>query len=116
MNTNKIIYWISTGLLTIIMLFSASMYFFNHDTAAQIFDNLGYPTYLVYPLAVLKLLGLVAVWTRKSDLLKNWAYAGFILDTALALTAHLVIGDGGWLFSAIALPAAVVSALFERKL
>ena len=115
MNIDKIIYWISTGILTIIMLFSASMYFFNHDAMAGIFENLGYPTYLVYPLAVLKILGLVAVWTRKSKRLKEWAYAGFIIDTALALIGHLVIEDGGWLFAAIALPAAIVSAIFEQR-
>jgi len=115
MNTNKIIYWISTGLLTIIMLFSASMYFFNHDVMAGIFESLGYPTYLVYPLAILKILGLVAVWTRKSNRLKEWAYAGFVIDTSLALAAHLVVGDGGWLFAAIALPAAIVSAIFEQR-
>ena len=50
------------------------MYFFNNETAVAMFKSLGYPTYIVYPLGVLKLLGLVAIWTRKSDTLKEWAF------------------------------------------
>ncbi len=60
MKTTKIIYYISTGLLTLLMLFSAGMYFFNHAEVAGMFTNFGYPTYIIYPYAIAKLLGLVA--------------------------------------------------------
>ena len=103
MNITKVTYYTSTGILTAIMLLSAGMYIFNNAAIQGAFTSLGYPTYLVYPLAIAKLLGLVAIWTKKSTWLKEWAYAGFFFDTALALTAHLVVGDGGFLLSGTAL-------------
>ena len=97
------------------MLFSASMYFFNHEMIQGAFSSLGYPTYLIYPLATAKILGLVAIWTRMSTTLKEWAYAGFFFDTCLALAAHLSVGDGGYLFSGIGILLVLVSYIFEKK-
>ena len=51
------------------------------------FTQLGYPAYLIYPFATAKLLGLVAIWTKKSETLKEWAYAGFTFDFLLAISA-----------------------------
>ena len=90
----KIIFWASTGLLTAMTLMSAGMYFFNHEMVSQVFEKLGYPTYIIYPLAIAKLLGLVAIISRKSKILKEWAYAGFFFDFVLAFFAHVMINDG----------------------
>jgi hypothetical protein len=116
MNKTKLLYYISTGILTAIMLLSAGMYLFNNEMIQGAFSSLGYPTYLIYPLAIAKLLGLVAIWTRKSTWLKEWAYAGFFFDTALALTAHLVADDGGFLLSGVALVMVLVSYFSEQRL
>jgi hypothetical protein len=89
----KIAYWISTGLLTVLMLFSAGMYLFNYEEVKVVFTHLGYPDYIVYPLAIAKLLGLVAIWTNKSKWLKEWAYAGFFFDLVLALFAHHMVNE-----------------------
>ena len=91
---NKIIYYIATGLVSALMLLSAFMYFFNHDQATEVFAGLGFPSWIIYPLGIAKILGLVAIWTRKSEVLKEWAYAGFVFDFCLAAAAHLSIGDG----------------------
>jgi len=90
----KLIYLISTSLITLLMLMSASMYFLKQDIVAETFTNLGYPTYLIYPLAVAKLLGLIAIWTRKNNTLREWAYAGFFFDFVLAAMAHFHVSDG----------------------
>jgi hypothetical protein len=116
MNKTKLLYYISTGILTAIMLLSAGMYLFNNEMIQGAFTSLGYPTYLIYPLAIAKLLGLVAIWMRKSNSLKEWAYAGFFFDTALALTAHLVVDDGGFILSGIALVMVLVSYFSEQRL
>ena len=55
MKTTKIIYWIATALLCLLMLASAGMYIFNHAEVAKIFISLGYPTYIIYPLAIAKI-------------------------------------------------------------
>lgn len=94
MKTQKIIYWIATGLLTLLVLFSAGMYFFNHVEVAKVFEGLGYPTYIIYPLAVLKLLGLLVILGNFGGKLKEWAYAGFFFNFVLAFFAHIMVGDG----------------------
>jgi hypothetical protein len=94
MKRDRIIYYVATALLSALMLMSSGMYFFNHEMVAETFTNLGYPTYVIYPLAIAKILGLVAIWTRMSNMLKEWAYAGFFFDFVLALSAHLVVADG----------------------
>jgi hypothetical protein len=58
---NKIIFWILTGLISLVMLFSASMYLMNTAEVKLLFAGFGYPTYIVYPLAVAKILGVVAI-------------------------------------------------------
>lgn len=115
MKQNKIIYWIATGIMCLIFTFSAGMYFFNHDVMAGFFTNLGFPTWLVYPLATAKLLGVTAILTKKSAMLKEWAYAGFFFDASLAFTSHNIAQDGGWPLSAIALVALVVSRIYDPK-
>lgn len=78
MKTNKVIYWISTGLLSLLMLMSGGMYIFNNEMAREAITNLGYPAYVIYPLAIAKILGVVAILTRKSKVLLEWAYAGLL--------------------------------------
>ena len=94
MKTRKWIFRISTSLLSLLMLLSAGMYFFNYEEISGIFEELHYPTYLIYPLAIAKLLGIVTLWTFPRKALQEWAYAGFFFDFVLALTAHLVVQDG----------------------
>jgi len=79
------------------------------------FEALSFPTWLVYPLAIAKILGVIAILSKQSKFLKELAYAGFFYDAVLALTAHLMNNDGGHLFSVIALVATVVSWYFDRK-
>ena len=75
------------------MAFSAGMYFTKTEMVRGFFESLSYPTYLVYPLAVAKILGIIAILSRKSKMLKEWAYAGFFFDLILATTAHVSIGE-----------------------
>jgi hypothetical protein len=84
----KIVYWISTGLLTVMMLMSASMYIMNNAEMQEAFTFLGFPAYIVYPLAIAKILGLTAIWIGKFKSLKEWAYAGFFFNFVLAFFAH----------------------------
>jgi hypothetical protein len=57
MKRDKITFYIATGLLSVLILFSVSMYFFKHEDIVGAFTSFGYPTYLIYPYAVLKLIG-----------------------------------------------------------
>jgi hypothetical protein len=97
------------------MLMGAGMYFFNYTEVAATFNKLGYPVYIDYPLAVLKILGVIVIWTRKSIVLKDLAYAGFFYDFVLALSAHLVIQDGEFIGAAVALILVVTSYIAQLK-
>lgn len=94
MNAKKITYFVSTGLFSVLMLMSAGMYIFNNAQVQAAFTSLGFPTYIIYPLALAKILGIVAIWVKKPRTLKEWAYAGFFFNTLLAASAHLMVSDG----------------------
>ena len=115
MQSKKILYWVSTIFLTLIMLFSTYNYFFNHEMVVGFFEHFGYPTYLVYPLAVAKLLGLIAIWGNFSTFLKNLAYAGFFFNTLLAFFAHLMTDGSGYLFSLLACISVIVSYFTAKE-
>ena len=114
MKAQKIIYYVATAVLTIIMIFSVQMYIRNPEAIATYFESVNYPRYLVYPLATAKILGLIAIWGNFSKWLKEWAYAGFFFDITLAFTAHMVAKDGGELFSIIAFIALMISYILGK--
>lgn len=103
MSINKIIYWVTTVLLCGIMLFSATMYFTKTEMVKGFFESFNYPTYIVIPLAVLKVLGVVMLLWRGNKWLTEWAYAGFFFDLVLAIAAHYYADDGIFGLSFIAL-------------
>lgn len=118
MKSLRIIYWIVIGLLFLMMLFAAFNYIFKYELIVEVFRRLGYPVYIIYPLAAAKILGVLAIFTKKSKRLKEWAYAGFFFNFVLALSAHINAGDP----SLQALPAAVClilltgSYLLDRRI
>ena len=110
----RIGYYVALGLFTALMLFSVFNYLFQNETMQEGFTALGFPTFLIYPLAIAKLLGLVAIWTKRSIVLKEWAYAGFTFNIILAASAHLNAGDGQAAGAFIAL-ALILTAYFLEK-
>ena len=115
MQLDKSIFWISTSLLSLLMIFSASMYFLKTQMISSIFISMGYNERIVIPLAILKIAGVVAIVSNYSRTLKLWAYFGFLMDFSLALEGHLSIKDGGHTMSIIALILWIVSYTYDRK-
>ena len=56
------------------------------------FESFNYPKYLVIPLAITKVLGVIMILWRKIKWLTEWAYAGFFFDLVLATLAHYYAG------------------------
>jgi len=94
MNFGKIAYWITTVLMCALFAFSAQMYFFNTEMVKGFFSSMGFATWIVIPLAIAKVLGILAVLTDVFKLLREWAYAGFFFDVILASAAHIMAGHG----------------------
>lgn len=113
--TLKIIYWVATVALCGVFAFSATMYFTKYEMVKGFFDALGYPSYIVYPLAILKVLAIIAILTKYSKTLKEWAYAGLFFDLVLATAAHLDAGHGLGM-SAMAFVPWAISYFLDRRL
>jgi hypothetical protein len=94
MKRDKIIYWIFMVLFALSMLAGAILYFVDYSHAVEEFEGLGFPAFIIYPLAIAKILGVVGVLQNKSEILKEWAYAGFFFNLLLAFSAHWVAKDG----------------------
>lgn len=116
MKTNKIIFYVATGLFTLLMCFSVSMYLFNNEEITKVFETLGYPSYIIYPLAVAKVLGLIALWFFQKKTIVEWAYAGFFFNAVLAFFAHYMIGDGEQMGAVIAFVLVLISYIFSKKI
>jgi DoxX-like family len=93
MKKNNSIYWISTGLLSALMLFSAYNYIASPQMAAA-FAHLGFADYFRYELAIAKVLGaLVLLIPQIPVRVKEWAYAGFGITFISATIGHISSGD-----------------------
>lgn len=100
--------------MCLIFLFSAFMYLTKYEMVEGYYNVLGFPTWIIYPLAVVKILGVIAVLAKKSQLLKEWAYAGFFFDATLATAAHYHVGHGlGLSLGAVLL--IIISRIFEHR-
>lgn len=83
-------YWISTILLTLLYLASATLYVAKKDWVRQTLAELNYPaSYLVPLMVVVKVLGPLAILSRVSVPLSDLAYAGIFFHLLLSGSAHL---------------------------
>jgi hypothetical protein len=91
--TNKIIYWVSTGLLAVGMLGSAMAQLFHAKEMVDLVVPLGYPLYFLNIIGTWKILAVIAILIPGFILLKEWAYAGLFFVMTGALISHLASGD-----------------------
>jgi uncharacterized membrane protein YphA (DoxX/SURF4 family) len=93
MKTTRILYWIFTILLILLMLFSAVSSFMPNPQGVAVMQHLGYPYSVLTLLSVAKILGVIAILVPGFPRLKEWAYAGFTFDLVGAIYAGLAAGD-----------------------
>lgn len=107
MKVKKIVHWTATGLLSLMMVFSAYAYVTKPEIRAG-FAHLGFPDYFRIQLAVAKLLGVVLLLTPVPGRVKEWAYAGFGINFISAFIAHVASGDPA---SAAMMPLVILALL-----
>ena len=92
-------FWIATALFCLQIGFTAFAQLRLPQVAAA-FAHLGFPDYFRVELSWAKFLGIALLLAPTPARLKEWAYAGFAINLASALIAHLSVGDGpeawGW--------------------
>jgi len=111
----KITYTTVKVLFSLMILFGTALYFFNYDLVASRISNLGYPTYIIYPLGILKILGVITIWMKNLTLLKEWAYAGFVFVLTLGVAAHVSINDNEFMPALLSLILGSISYYLHRK-
>ena len=92
MKTNKIIYWVTTSVVSAMMALSAYAYITN-PSVAEGFKHFGFPPYFRIELAIAKLIGAMVLLAPVPGRLKEWAYAGFGITFISAFIAHTASGD-----------------------
>lgn len=118
MNTQKIFFWASTGLLSLMMLSSAFNYFTNPQMQAA-FEHLGFPSYFRIELGIAKILGVIALLVPFTPYqLKIFAYSGFFITFVSAIIAHLSSGDPAQvlMMPIIALILLIISGFYYEKI
>ena len=95
----SVFYWITTGYVALAMFFGgvsevldASMNLeFSSIGVATVVAVLGYPLYFVYIIGFAKVLGAIAIIVPRFPRLKEWAYAGLIINMTGALLSWLIV-------------------------
>lgn len=92
MNTQIIIYRISTVALSIFMLFSAFLYLSQAEMLVTSFREANLPLYLIPFLGLAKLCAAIVLLLPRPALLREWAYAGLSFTFTGATWVHLSTG------------------------
>src|SRR5438093_13099120 len=85
-----VVYWTVTALFCLQMSFTAYAQL-RLPEVAQAFTHLGFPGYFRVELSWAKLLGVALMLAPAPARLKEWAYAGFAINLASALIAHVPV-------------------------
>jgi hypothetical protein len=97
--TATIFYWIVTALFCLQMAFTAYAQL-RLPQVSEAFTHLGFPGYFRVELSWAKFIGVALLMAPVPARLKEWVYAGFAINLASALIAHIEVGDGpeawGW--------------------
>jgi len=116
MKTTKIIYYSSTGLISLAMLFSTYAYLTKPELKGA-FQHLGFPDYFRIELAVAKCMAAIAIWLPVR-LLKEAAYIGLAISFVSAAIAHIASGDptGHIIYPLVVLAILIVSYITHNKM
>lgn len=85
--------------------------------AVTLIHGLGYPTYLLFIVGWAKILGIIGILQRWWPFLREWAYAGLLIDTLGAFISHMFVGDptSVYVVSIVAVILTLVSYALLRK-
>ena len=94
MKKDRIIYWTTTGIVAVIMLWSAFNFSLNKEMK-DAFAHLGLPNWFRIELTLAKILGALSLLIPAiPNRIKEFAYCGFAIALTSAIIAHFSSGDG----------------------
>ncbi|RFZ82907.1 DoxX family protein [Mucilaginibacter terrenus] len=95
--TIKIIYWILITLFVLSSLADGGAGIAKEKTGREVMAHLGYPVYLMVITGIAKVLGALAILQNKFRTVKEWAFAGFVINAIGAFASRMFVGDGAGL-------------------
>ena len=117
MKSTKIIYWVFTVLMLAIMGLGSIPNIMSTPESVELFKHLQYPLYIIPFIGIAKLAGSIGILIPGLNRLKEWAYAGFVIDLTGAMYSMISVGDpfSGWVFFPIALGIIAGSYIYHHK-
>ncbi|MDP3734580.1 MAG: DoxX family protein [Nanoarchaeota archaeon] len=109
----KILYWSVTSLFCLANLFSGIAELFPNQQALDVMKLLGYPAYFLIILGVAKILGSLAIIQPKFRIVKEWAYAGFMIDYSSAAASYYFVNRDTF---GILIPIVFLAVMFTSYL
>ncbi|MDI1482927.1 DoxX family protein [Polyangium sp. y55x31] len=85
-------YWVTTCWVALGMVSGGVAHVLHVPASVDGFVRLGYPLHFVTLLGIWKILGALALLAPKFPRLKEWAYAGIVIDLTGAAFAWAVVG------------------------
>jgi hypothetical protein len=99
-------YWIATVAVAAELALGGVWDLLRTDYVRDVVEHLGYPTYLLTIMGVWKLPGALVLVVSRFGPLREWVYAGAVINYASATASHVIVGDG---VTAIVAPAALLA-------
>ena len=107
--TIKVTYWVLNIVFCLFHVMDAGGGLAKAKAGVDAMNAMGYPIYLMGFLAVLKLLGVIALLQNKYKTVKEWAFAGFSFTLIGATVSHACVNDPAMF---IILPIVFLAILF----
>jgi DoxX-like family len=113
---NKIIYWISTGLIALFELSGA--FFMNSEMAKEGMRHLGLPDWFRWEVSIGHVIGGILLIAPVGKRLKEWTYVAFGIDFISAFIAYLSIDGFGatTLSPLISFAILIISYVYYHKI
>ena len=112
----KTIYWILTLLFVLTMLGDSYGGLTKQQQGQDALKHLGYPIYALTIFGIAKLLGALAILQTKFVTIKEWAYAGFVINSLGAAMSHYFVADSiGMIIAPLVLLAYTVLTYYLWK-
>ena len=100
MKAIKISYWVLTILTAAFMGIGAIPNILSNEQSTEVFRSLQYPLYIMPFIGVAKLAGSIVILIPGLKRLKEWAYAGMVIDLTGAMYSTIMVGEpiSAWSF------------------
>src|SRR5918997_3824989 len=100
------VYWVATVSVAAELALGGVWDLARINYVRDVVEHLGYPAYLLTIMGLWKIPGAIVLLVPRFPRVKEWAYAGAVINYASAIASHLIVGDS---IGAIVAPTAFLT-------